>query len=302
MVRLSRDSASTELGRTMKQQLHLGVVPSAADERWTCSAKRFSICTLVTDWEQYKTMVESFASHGFVGEDCEYLYLDNTRANRFDAYRGLNTFLGVAQGEYVVLCHQDVELLEDGRAKLDAAIASVEAIDADWGLLGNAGGLPNGTIVRRITDSTGTDDGRGLPYPIRVVTVDENFMVARRVANLAVSGDMNGFHMYGTDLALVAERLGYGTYVVDFHLIHHGKGTLDENFFRLRRELQVKLARLSRWRWVVTTCTQFAVVGMHLLDRWAQGHDKERFLKTLIKLRRWGAVLLGWEARGQSRK
>jgi hypothetical protein len=286
----------------MKLEPYLGVIPSAADERWGQPAKRFSICTLVTDWEQYATMVESFASHGFVGDDCEYLYIDNARANRFDAYRGLNTFLGVAQGEYIVLCHQDVELLEDGRANLEAAIAEVEAIDTNWGLLGNAGALPNGTIVRRITDPKGIDDGRGLPYPIRVVTVDENFMLARRAANLAVSGDMNGFHMYGTDLALVAERLGYNTYIVNFHLLHHGKGTLDESFFRLRRELQDKLARLSRWRWVVTTCTQFAVIGMHLLNRSARGHGNERFLKTLIKVRRWAAVLLGWEPRNEPRK
>ena len=280
----------------------LGIAPFAADARWQFSAKKFSICTLVTDQEQYATMVRSFVSKGFDGNDCEYLYLDNTLENRYDSYRGLNMFLGVAQGDYIVLCHQDIELLDDGRAKLEEVIAGVDAIDSRWGLLGNAGGLSSGTVVRRITDSTGADDGRDLEYPIRVVTVDENFMVARRLANLAVSGDMNGFHMYGADLALVAERLGFRTYVVDFHLVHHGKGSLDESFFRLRRELQDKLARLSRWRWIVTTCTQFPVVGMHLLNRLAKGHDRDGLIKALIKMRRWGAVVLRWESRNPSRR
>jgi hypothetical protein len=51
---------------------------------------RFSICTLVTRRGEYAETVASFVSHGFTPADCEYLYIDNSESNRFDAFRGYN--------------------------------------------------------------------------------------------------------------------------------------------------------------------------------------------------------------------
>ena len=76
----------------------LEIAATAADERWTNEAVRFSISTLVSNWTQYAAMTKSFAERGFSASDCEFLYLDNSSGNRFDAYRGINNFLGVARG------------------------------------------------------------------------------------------------------------------------------------------------------------------------------------------------------------
>ncbi len=110
-------------------------------------------------------MVESFVSRGFTPDDCEYFYIDNSRighrppthavpgpaeSNRFDAFRGYNLFLSEARGEFIVLCHQDILLLEDGRAELEQRLCELTAHDPEWALCGNAGGVL-GLIKRKTT-------------------------------------------------------------------------------------------------------------------------------------------------------
>src|SRR5690349_18849692 len=90
---------------------------------------RFSICTLVTDHDEYAEMVRSFRAGGFDGPDCEYLYLDNSKGNAFDGFQGNNVFLRNAAGDFIILCHQDVVLLNDGRASLESRLAQLDALE-----------------------------------------------------------------------------------------------------------------------------------------------------------------------------
>ena len=59
--------------------------------------------------------------------------------------------------------------------------------------------------------------------PAKVHTLDENFIVVRRAANLSLSHDLDGFHLYGTDLCLIADVLGGNRYVIDFHFAASGR-------------------------------------------------------------------------------
>ena len=147
---------------------------------------RYSICTFVTRHSQYNDMVESFVSHGFSYDDCEYLYIDNSETNRCEAYAGVNRFLTIAKGLYIIVCHQDLLLLEDDRKKLDAVIEELDQLDPNWGVCGNGGGIHPGRLALRVTDPHG-DNQFTERLPIRVRGLDENFLVARRDANLAVS-------------------------------------------------------------------------------------------------------------------
>src|SRR5689334_3587146 len=101
-------------------------------------APRFSICTLVTNHGEYAEMVRSFRAGGFNGADCEYLYLDNSTGNTFDAFRGGNIFLREAAGDFIILCHQDLLLLEDNRTTLETRIRELDALDPRWAACGNA--------------------------------------------------------------------------------------------------------------------------------------------------------------------
>ncbi len=116
---------------------------------------RFSICTLATRPSEYAEMVDSFVSHGFTPGDCEYLYLDNSESNSFDAFRGYNLFLSEARGDFIVLCHQDIRLFEDGRAQLEHRLSELTAHDPEWALCGNAGGVAFTRFAKRISDPYG---------------------------------------------------------------------------------------------------------------------------------------------------
>ena len=241
----------------------------AAERRLAETALGYSICTMVTDAGEYSRLVASFRAGGFDGADCEYLYIDNSRGNRFDSFAGYNLFLSVARGEHIILCHQDIELLGDGRERLDRVLAELTARHPEWGLCGNAGGVRPGRLALRISDPHGDDLRVGGPFPVRVTSLDENFIVARRSANLALSRDLSGFHHYGADLCLIAGLLGHGAYVVDFHLRHRSPGKVDAGFHELQRRLIAKYQAALRPRWIATTCTSYFLSGSRRLNRLA---------------------------------
>lgn len=268
-----------------------------ADSRYADGAIRFSICTLVNDAAQYRSMVDSFRSRGFCGDDCEFLFLDNTEGNNYDAYHGINLFLQTARGDYVVICHQDVALVHEGREVLEAVLRRLERDDPRWGLFGNAGATENGSLAIRITDPHGIDRKVGGPFPVRAQTLDENFLVIKRAANLAVSAHISGFHLYGTDLCQIAQRLGYSAYVVDFHLHHFGAGNMDEGFFAQRAQFMRLIGPSSQARWITTVCTEFPLTDLAILHRWAASKRGLVWVRRLFILRRWVKVAMGLEPR-----
>ena len=237
-------------------------------------------------------MQQTFAAAGFIPPDCEFLYLDNSAGNRFDAYAGSNLFLRAARGDYVILCHQDVRLLSDGRDRLDAVIAELDNLDPRWGLFGNAGGLRSGAVAIRISDPPhGENATVGGPFPVVCQTLDENFIVVRAAANLALSGDLSGFHLYGTDICAIATLLGHTAYVVDFHLRHAGLGIMDDSFARLAAGLVGKYARAMRPAVLTTTCTRLVITPLPLLNRLSNTRQGMRFIRLAARV---ASTVLRW--------
>jgi hypothetical protein len=223
----------------------------------------YTIATLVNDAGQYEAMRASFRAFGFDAPDCEFLSIDNTGTSQTEAYAGLNQLLDKARGRFVVLCHQDVRLIGDGRRRLDGLLAELEGRDPSWALAGNAGGIGPGRLALRITDPHGKDRRIG-DLPQRVATLDENFIVVKRSARLGFSRDLAGYHLYGTDLCLVADILGYAAYVIDFHLEHLSPGTKSTEFHAAEAAFRTKWSRALRSRWLQTTCTLVPISGDRL--------------------------------------
>ncbi len=219
---------------------------------------RYSICTMVTRKAQYDEMVRQFRDFGFDTPDCEFFYIDNTESNDHESFAGYNKFLQDSSGTYIVLCHQDLVLLNDGRPRLDQLVAELDLLDPDWGLCGNAGAKSDGRLAMSISDPNTPDCRTGGPFPARVVSLDENFIVARRDANLSLSHDIKGYHLYGSDLCIIASILGYNAYVIDFHLRHDSAGNVDASFEHVRSRMIAKYRAALRPRWHhVTTHRSF---------------------------------------------
>lgn len=215
---------------------------------------KFSICTLVTRPHEYVEMVDSFVKAGFDPKSCEYLYIANIGVNHYDAYSGYNLFLQAAGGEYIILCHQDILLKFDRREVLEQRIHELDALDSTWAVLGNAGGA-----VIRISDSS-VEYNTG-PFPAKVDSLDGNFILGKREANLCLSHDMAGFHFYDTDLCRIAKVLGRTSWVVDFHLYHKGRGNIDDHFFLVRDRLISKYRSALRGGMIQGTCAKIYLSG-----------------------------------------
>ena len=237
-----------------------------AQERLIEGNTAFSICTLVTTEDEYQEMMASFVAKGFGHDDCEYLYVDNTNGNSLDGYAGYNLFLNVAKGHYIILCHQDILLDFDSRADLEDRLRTLTETHPKWALCGNSGVRPDGTFAIRITDPLGADTHLG-PLPAKVCALDEDFIVVRRDANLALSSDIEGFHLYCTDLCINAKALGYEAFVIDFHLRHKSPGGMSEAFKEVQRQLVSKYNKAWRPRWISTNCTIFFVSGWAWLTK-----------------------------------
>lgn len=245
-------------------------LPVRADERWREDCLRYSICSIITRPDEYAGMVQSFKHHGFREPDCEFLYLDNSTSNKFEAYAGYNLFLNVARGAYVILCHQDIQLIDDGREKLDSIIENLNKQDSNWAVCGNGGAEFLGRLALRITDPHGENQSTGI-FPVKVQSLDENFIVARRSANLVLSHDLQGFHFYGADICLIADILGWNCYVVDFHLRHKSAGSRDKSFFEIRERMIRKYRLALRSRWIGMTSSALFVSGIPALGRLLSG-------------------------------
>jgi hypothetical protein len=219
---------------------------------------RYSICTLVSKPQEYIEMIESFKKAGFKDDFCEYLYINNSQGNKYEAFAGINKFLLEAKGKYIILCHQDILLNQDNLDILEQRINEINNIDSHWAIIGNAGAVSIKNIVYRITEPANGFQQRG-QVPAKVQSVDENFILVKRSANLVLSKDLNGFHLYGTDLCIIADILGYTSYVVHFNLLHKSKGNANKEFYKIKKDLIRKYKRAFKGRYIQTCITNFYI-------------------------------------------
>ena len=214
----------------------------------------FCICTLVTNKIKYKEMLDTFINSGFTTDCTNYVYIDNLKSNNGDGYSGLNSFLSQSDGKYTIICHQDVRLNFDNKNDLISKIKEMDLYDPNWSVLGNAGGNNNfANLHIRITDPYGQNKNTSR-FPVKVDSLDENFLIIKNGLNLGLSRDLKGFHFYGTDICLQAKLRGYNAYVIDFHLEHLSQGKADLNFKICKKQLIKKYQLAFKAKFIHTTC------------------------------------------------
>jgi hypothetical protein len=240
---------------------------------------------MVTNWSQYEEWRRSFERMGFTRENCEFLVVDNSAGNRADAFVSVNEFLQSASAPHVILVHHDVRLLQMGFEDLVARIDELTAAHPYWAVAGNAGARADSWPVLNLSHPWREHDVRGGPFPARTMTVDENFIVVRQLANLSASRDLRGFHHYAADLCLIAAVLGWEIYVIDFYLRHESKGTFDHRYEDSRRAVASKYSMAFRSRWVELVTNQPFYIGNSVLAR-RTAPARRKLLKALRLLPR----------------
>ncbi len=212
---------------------------------WSEGHLTFTVCSLVRDVEKYGQLLDSFARLGFTPENTEFLAADNRHGNQFDGYSWQKSLLAASRGRFVVFCHDDIELLEQGYEALLELLLQLDKEDPSWLLAGVAGGSwrpkthDKTSVSLNISNRAGKNRRKGV-VPSRVETLDECFILMQRSRPVITSYDLKGFHFYGSDLCLQAELLGGSAYTIDFHLRHHGNGSKGSTFRACRRALADK--------------------------------------------------------------
>lgn len=211
----------------------------------------FTIATLVEHAEHYAELQASFSAFGFDEADCEFLAVDNTGEAKTSPYLAYNSLLAEAQGDLVILCHEQVRLVDDGRPQLEACIGELEALDRNWAVCGNVGAVAPGRHSVRMTDPSGSDQRIG-EFPARVTSLDERFMVVRRSARVGFSHDIDGAEFCGTDICLLAELAGLTCYAIDFHVECMAQPRPEESLREDEKRFRDKWMRAMRSRYVQT--------------------------------------------------
>lgn len=213
----------------------------------------FSICTLVTNWDEYNDMRQSFERKGFTADCCEYFIADNSKGNVYDAYTAINRFFSLSSADYTILIHQDT-ICYDTYGHLLDILKKMDTVDEKWAVCGNAGGIYPGKKILYLNELGIDHKYPGLP--LKVDSLDENFMVVKNKARLSVSNNLSGFHLYGTDICLIARFLGYTAYIIPFYIRHNSNG----NFSNLYED-QAKFIGVYQKKFINkimrTTCLKF---------------------------------------------
>ncbi|HTL10098.1 MAG TPA: hypothetical protein VL307_17610 [Chitinophagaceae bacterium] len=199
-------------------------------------------------------MKTSFEERGFT-DDCEYLIADNCQGNQFDAYSAIRHFLQQARGKYLIIVHQDVRCL-DNREQLTHCLAQLTAMDTRWAVCGNAGCMGYHEDLMHINIAGKIVTSRNLPG--QVSSLDENLLIVNADARLTLSADLRGFHLYGTDICIIAHLLGYTCYVIPFMVKHLSFGNLKD----LKKHIHLftdAYGKKLQSRFIATTCTKFYI-------------------------------------------
>ncbi len=183
----------------------------------------YSVCTIVNDIAEYNLMKSSFFKCGFTEASAEYIFFDNTIGNKYDAYAALKEALLKAKNRYIIMVHQDVRCT-DSIEKLNELLVTVSINDPEWAVCGNAGVAGYHEKVVNITYEN--EVWKNEQVPVRVKTLDENFLILNTDKKIELTPGLRGFHMYGTDICLHALSNGYTCYVLPFMVQHLSKGNL----------------------------------------------------------------------------
>lgn len=212
----------------------------------------FSVCTIITSNSEYDLMKQSFIEHGFT-QNIEFLIADNTHGNVFDAFTAINRFLQEAQGQFIIIVHQDVRCM-DPVDKLISSLNKLESVDPAWAVCGNAGAGGYRNFYYYLNDNGRIDQSKNLPA--RVTSLDENLLIIKNDCNLSVSSDIKDFHFYGTDICIIADFLGYHCYVIEFMVHHLSSGNI-KKMLALQPAFVTKYGHKLRSRFIHTSCTKF---------------------------------------------
>ena len=95
---------------------------------------------------------------------------------------------------------------------------------------------------------------KGLPR--KVNSLDENFLLIRSERMPAISSQLSGYHLYGTDICINAIDAGNNCYVIPFLVEHLSLGNL-KDLEKFIPDFVTTHSNQATGKFIQTTCTKF---------------------------------------------
>ncbi len=177
------------------------------------------------------------------------------------AAQAYNAAIDKATSDILVFAHQDVFLPPGWLSQFKVSLTWLAQHDPNWAVAGAWGVKSDGSRAGNVyCTGLGSVLGRSGEAPVPVRTLDELLLVVRKSSGVRFDDQLPGFHFYGTDICLAAERKGLKCYALSILCVHNtnGYGMLPWQFWkiywRMRRKWRTALP-------VVTPCIEIAPFG-----------------------------------------
>jgi GT2 family glycosyltransferase len=222
--------------------------------------------SLIVAVNNERVLQQTLLASPAIDETCQVI----TKQGYSCAGKAYNAGIEEARHDLLVFAHQDVYLPHNWISNLECALTQLASDDPNWAVLG-AFGVAKGHAaeLRGYCYSTGLRRVLGAPFPkpIAAQSLDELVLVVRRSSGLRFDEDLPGFHLYGTDVCLQAERQGMGSYIVSAFCIHNANGIryLPADFWRAYFYLRRKWWEALPVTTCCTTLTKWCVPVAHRL-------------------------------------
>ena len=138
------------------------------------------------------------------------------------AARAYNDGLEKAGTDLVVLAHQDVYFPPGWLDSLMSTLDLLSVRDPEWGVLGVWGGIDDEGSPGYMY-WTGVNGTAGKPFKgVREVrSLDEVVLILKKSSGLRFDERISGYHFYGTDICLEANRRGKKCYIFPGFCVHN---------------------------------------------------------------------------------
>lgn len=238
--------------------------------------KLFSIITIVNNFEIFDNWLYPSLIKQTMWPLCELIVIDNTKNKWSSAASAFNYYGRKAKGKYLLLAHQDVELVDNNY--LERAFYFLNKLSQNLGVAGVAGvkeGCEKNFIdlLRgKVEHPNGNWPGKIGCSPEEVATVDELlFIVPKEVFERVSFDEITCFHwhLYAVDFCLACRKAGLSVIVLPLHTRHRSAGDFarDLKTFLIRKgrlpsEYYISMRNLIEkynkdYKYISTTCGQW---------------------------------------------
>jgi len=151
----------------------------------------------------------------------EFIVVDNPANVFFDTLgQAILSGLKHASHDLVLIVHEDLLLRPGWQAQWEQSLASLEAVDPDWGIVGVLGWDAEGELQGHNGGPWGVNNTMEDKDFLPVSRIDEQLIAFRQSRAPRPDPNLPSIHNVGRDLPRQAAAAGAGTYVVNAPPIH----------------------------------------------------------------------------------